>query len=511
MTVAQSSLFIQFFVAFWALLCRSWRESAVGRAFHRAGAAIRRSAAGSAICQFLWREGALPRAWPGSISCRFFTAVINLPCALVQWLYRKWKAVWDGSVAFRIASAVGSAGFLFLGLSMFLMLVAPHSLWNNAYALLCMYAMILIFLAGCMARPRHKLNLDRLGPYYTVFMGFICFGLVGSLSTGLSMRFFVFHVIAFLITVFTVSTVQRTEQLQLMIAVAAAGLVIAALYGCYQGYVGVPVVANQQDMALNADMPGRVYSFFDNPNNFAEILVMLMPFLLALALNSRSWGGRVLALGGMGAGLTAIGYTYSRSGWIGLALALAVFLILLNWRFLPLFLVLGVAAIPFLPESILNRILTIGNTQDTSTRYRFAIYQDTKYLIRDYGLRGVGLGSDVMRKVFTVYPTMFDGNYPIHTHNNYLQMWGELGFFGALTYLAMVLHQIKTGVKTFYACADQRLRNLLAAAVGAFCGISLISVAEYTWFYPRNMFIYFFLFGVIAACVKLARGQKNSA
>ena len=37
----------------------------------------------------------------------------------------------------------------------------------------------------------------------------------------------------------------------------------------------------------------------------------------------------------------------------------------------------------------------------------------------------------------------------------------------------------------------------------------VVGLAEYTWFYPRNMFIYWFLFGVIAACIKLA--GKGSA
>ena len=54
-----------------------------------------------------------------------------------------------------------------------------------------------------------------------------------------------------------------------------------------------------------------------------------------------------------------------------------------------------------------------------------------------------------------------------------------------------------------------RLRRLLAAAIGGFCGILVIGLAEYTWFYPRNMFTWWFLFGVIAACVKLAHLQKD--
>ena len=69
--------------------------------------------------------------------------------------------------------------------------------------------------------------------------------------------------------------------------------------------------------------------------------------------------------------------------------------------------------------------------------------------------------------------------------------------------------QVKAGIKGYVSCTDRRVKNLLAAGVAGFCGILLISVAEYTWFYARNMFIYFFLFGLIAACVKLARNSTT--
>ena len=522
MSVAQNSALVRFFAALWAVLYDGWADSVPGKILRRIEIAVRHGVEGSALWRFVWRDGRIPGGWPESLTCRVVTFIINIPCMIVQWLYKIWKNVWDGSIAFRIASALGGATFVFLGLSMLLMLVVDHDNWNNAYTLLCMYGVMMLFLAGCMARPKHRLDLDKLGPYYTLFMAFVCYGFLCSLGTdfssglvsgitgSLSWRFFVFHAIAFLITVLTVSSVQKVEQLQLMLVVALCGLTVSALYGCYQGYIGVEVVPSQQDLILNAGMPGRVYSFFDNPNNFGEILIMLMPFLLALFLNAKGWRGRVLALVSLAVCVVAIGLTYFRTGWIAMVLVMAVFLVLLNWRFLPLFIVVGLLALPFLPDSIMNRILTIGNMKDSSLRYRFAIYGNTTYLLEDYGLRGVGLGTDVMRQVFKVYPTMYDGNYPIHTHNNYLQMWGELGFFGALTYVAMVLHQLKTGVKTFYSCTDRRIKNILAAAVGAFFGISVISVAEYTWFYPRNMFVYFFLFGVIAACVKLARAKQRA-
>ena len=83
--------------------------------------------------------------------------------------------------------------------------------------------------------------------------------------------------------------------------------------------------------------------------------------------------------------------------------------------------------------------------------------------------------------------------------------------WGVISFLALLLYQLKSGVKAFRAALDKRTKRLLAAALGAFCGILVVSVAEYTWFYPRNMFTYWFLFGIIAACVKLVRQERKKA
>ena len=508
MSIVESSFFFRLFLTLWLGLKQLWQGSFLHSAFAAAGAALRRSVEESAICRALWREGSLVRAWPRSLSCRILTALVNLPCALVKLIYQAGKNLWDGSFCFRLLTGLGGLAAPLMGLFMLVMLVAPHSRWNNVYALLGAVAVTALFVLGT-AGTRRRLELERIGPYHTFFFAFVCIALLTSVSTRLSLRFFLFHLTGFLIVLILVSATQRVEQVQGAAALAAAGLFLASLYGCYQGVIGVAVVASQQDMRVNAGMPGRIYSFFDNPNNIAEILVMLLPLLLALLLNAKSWRGRAAALVGLGVGLAAIGYTYSRSGWLGLALTVFVFLALQNWRIVPFAIVAAIAALPFLPKSIYNRFLTIGNMQDSSTRYRFAIYEATGNLMKDFWYRGVGLGSDVMTKVFTQYPTMYDGNHPIHTHNNYLQMWGELGIGGGIAYIALVLWRVKTGLKAYYSSENRAVRNLLSAAVGSFAGILLISVAEYTWFYPRNMFFFWFLFGLIGACVKLVNKESE--
>ncbi|BDF67850.1 hypothetical protein CE91St43_18220 [Oscillospiraceae bacterium] len=510
MVMVQNSLVCRFFMALWAALTGAWEDSAVGRGLRGFCRGLAASVRNSAVCRFLWREGAISKSWPGSVVCRVLTVILNIPCAICRWIYKIGKNVWDGSLAFRAVSALGGAAFLFVGAFLALMLMVPHGSWDNRWALMGTVALVALFALGAAARPSHRLEMVSVGPYLTLFMAFVCYAFLCSLNSGASLRFVGFYITAFLLTLLVVSSVKKYEQLQLIAVLAVAGLTIAALYGCYQGIIGVEVVPNQQDMAVNAGMPGRVYSFFDNPNNFAELLAMLMPLLYALFLNAKGWRGKVAALFSFGVCLAALGFTLSRSSWLGFTLAAVVFVAFWNWKLLPLLVVLGLCCIPILPESIYNRILTIGNTKDSSTSYRFAIYKASGVLMEDYWLRGVGLGSDVLKATFKGYPPMFDGNFPIHTHNNYLQVWAETGLFGALAFLGTLLYQLKSGVKAFLVSTDKRVKNLLAAAIAGFCGILLISVAEYTWFYPRNMFVYFFLFGIIAACIKLAHQSAKT-
>lgn len=501
--IAENSVLCRWLVWLWRSFQRLWANSALGGWCHRRGTELKAAGATSVVCAFVTRQGAVRRAWADSWFGRLLEAVWNVPVTVAKGVYRLARGLWDGSLAFRAATALGRGAWLLLGAFVLVMLVAPHESWDNLYGFLGVAGVYLFYAIGCADRKEKSLEVGRLGPWFALYFLFITLGLVCSLSVPLSLRFYIFHLTCFLIVLVAVSAVDSPRQLRTLLVCGAIGVAIAALYGCYQGYVGVEVVASQQDLTLNKDMPGRIYSFFDNPNNFAEVLVMLVPLTGALTLNAKSWRGRLCGLVGLGLGVAAIGLTYSRSSWLGLVLAVVVFLALMNWRFVPAMVVVGLCAVPFLPESILNRILTIGNMKDSSARYRIAIYEDTARLLKDYGVTGTGLGSDVMRRVFLHYPTLYDGNYPIHTHNNYLQMWGETGFFGLLAFLGLILGQLKEGLQAFRR-ADKELKRILAAALGAFCGILAIGLVEYTWFYPRNMFLFWFLFGVIASAVKLA-------
>ena len=56
-----------------------------------------------------------------------------------------------------------------------------------------------------------------------------------------------------------------------------AAVVFTSLFRSLQAHGGIAVNTSYTDVTNNPGVSGRVYATFYNPNNFAEILVLLMP------------------------------------------------------------------------------------------------------------------------------------------------------------------------------------------------------------------------------------------
>lgn len=470
-------------------------------------AAIARGAKGSAVCSFLWREGRPEAAWQNSALCAVLRWLASLPASVLAWVRESIRPQWEGSTLLRTACTLGENTPVLLGLVLMASLSVDHSRWNNMYALVGVVAVCLLFVLAGSRRHGQRFDVNVLGPYVILNMAVICCSVLLSQDRWTSVRFLVFQLTAFLILLLIVSSVRDYRQLKILVTLVVIGVAVAALYGCYQGIVGVEAKSGEVDLSLelNQGIPGRIYSFFDNANAFAGILVMAMPLTYALILNAETWYGRAAALIVLALCALALVQTYSRGGWIGFAVTVAVFVAFWNWRLLPVLVIAGLCCLPILPETVYNRILSIGSKEDGSTNYRLSIYRCTMVILEDYWLQGVGLGSNVLNSTFRKYPLW---TFPVHSHCLYLQIWAETGIFGLLTFLAAMLHQGKRAVK---ACvgADRRLRLMIAAAAAGLCGILVMGLAEYVWFYTRSLYLFWFVFAVLAAGIKIARSSEE--
>ncbi len=448
--------------------------------------------------------GVIMQKWHSSFYCSVVDKVLNFVPDRLNSVWKKDKGILKNSFVVAGFAYLGDHIYMVVAAFFGVMIVTPHELWNNAYAF--------IFMAGCLflvwmsyMRSARRMLMSGISPYMPMMALIVLYAFITSYNIGDSVRFLLFHVTSMLIVLIIVNSIGTARQFYRFMLFILAAVTVAGMYGCYQSIVGVEIIENQVDLSLelNATMPGRIYSTFDNPNNFAELLALTIPFYFAMILNSRTFRMKFWLTAALIPPVIAIAATYSRSSWIGLSVALLVFVTILDKRILPVVILGGIAALPLLPQSIINRILTIGNLQDSSTSYRFRIYEAFFKMLKDYWLVGVGLGSDAVYDVIKTYPQMSNGYYPLHAHNNYVQLCGEMGILGSVGFLAVVINSIKHGIHSLKG-ASREMKHFVAAGVSALVGILVVSIAEYTWYYPRIMFMFWLIVAMIWAAARIA-------
>lgn len=490
-------------------LCAIYDASVLHRCLAAAGIWCSRQIDESRILRVLCREGVVARSWSGSVLCRFLTFLINLPGWLLHRLYMAWKSVFDDSWFARLAFEMGAETAVAESWVILLLWVVPFTYWNNAYNLLGFSLLLALFYVRGMREKNARLDLGATGFYPLLLFGAACLAVPLSAYSSLSGRFLMYHAVCVLCVLITVSAVRRAEDLIRLAAGGGFAVLVSSLYSVYQRMQGVKVNKSYVDTVVNAGMPGRVESFFDNPNTFAEVLILLLPLVLALVLCSKRWQSRVIAAGVFVAGTAALGMTYSRASWVGIACAMVVFVFLWKPKLIPAFVILCAIFVPLLPSTIWNRILTITNTSDTSTASRIPLYKAALATIRKSPVTGAGLGTAAVQKYISVN-NLYHARAPfVHAHNIYLEVWIEAGLLGLIGFVASMLWNIKNAARTVRHCGNSAARTITAACAASMCGAMVAGLADYLWNYPRVMSIFWFVFAMAIAGGKVCRAEAN--
>ena len=384
--------------------------------------------------------------------------------------------------------------------------LCPDWLWRNQYALLLSGLLFGATLLDAWNRDQSAFRVRDVGFWMPIFAFAAGLAVINAYDRGEALRVFCFYLSAFLFCVSLVGTVTNRGRLMSILGFVYLTLLLTAAYAIVQRIQGVEVSASLTDLRMNAGMPGRVYSTLENPNNYAEFIVLTFPvsLIFCTGIVDRRW--RTICTASLMVPVVALLMTYSRSGWVSFALAAVVFLALWDKRLLPLVVVAAVVALPILPDSVFNRILTIGNTADSSNRYRLYIWTSVLQMLGDHGLTGIGLGPGNFIPLYAGYSSPM-ASVAYHSHMLYLEVWLEMGLIGIVSFLGMYLGIVRRGLRAIRH-ADPLVRHVLIAAISSLAGVSFVGAAEYIWFYPRVMFAFFIVLGVTLAAVKLAEESK---
>ncbi len=334
-----------------------------------------------------------------------------------------------------------------------------------------------------------------LGSYIAFFFLALAIGTLFSLTFAKSLKILLIYLAfgLFYYVAFQLLNTKKKWYAALVSFLFVAALV--ALYGVYQNFAGVSSTASWVDKDMFNQIKVRVYSTFDNPNVLGEFLVLMIPVTVAVLWKARTDGQKFiytavfLCLG------ACMIFTWSRGAWLGVLLAAALYLLISDKRW-ALLAVVGVLMLPVLlgtDNAITNRILSIGNTKDTSTAYRVSIWQASIHMIRDFWLSGIGIGSEAFTMIYPRY-ALAGANFALHSHNLFLQILVETGIMGIVSFLALIIAFVRQSFSLPVYQNRKKTTNAICIAICAgVLGFLFQGLTDNVWYNYKMVLIFWIM------------------
>jgi putative inorganic carbon (hco3(-)) transporter len=283
-------------------------------------------------------------------------------------------------------------------------------------------------------------------------------------------------VIIFTLMINLIDTRQRIFSLWRLVVICGAALGVGAIRSYMKG----------EFTAQGLRIEGLVGGMFENPNDLATALDLLLPFAVLLTLISKGFV-RLFYLGCAAVLTIGVLVTLSRGGFLGLMATGGVLLWKLG-RGRRLKTTLGAALIcgilfAVMPGGYENRIATIFNTEQDKTgsaQERRELLERAASIAINRPIVGVGMGN------FHIYSIREK-----EAHNAYLEIAAELGVMGLIAYLIVIfaplrsLHRIERQTRGMRSKSEREMYWLsvsIQAAFVAYMVCSFFASIQYLWY-----------------------------
>ncbi|MCE5190687.1 MAG: O-antigen ligase family protein [Actinomycetia bacterium] len=344
------------------------------------------------------------------------------------------------------------------------------------------------------ALPRATPLLGGLGLLVVAGLGSLVASLAPATTVLDTFRLLVLLLLA-MVVMWRASTPQGARSLVTVLVWVAVALVGVEAVQYLMPGLGIGTIATQglESSALLI----RPAAFFLDPNFFAGYLSAAALVCAAMLVRARSWREALVWV--VPGAITAAGMlaTYSRTAWVGFGAGAVLVLLTApagrRGKLIIAVLVLAIAAVPFLPSSITDRVATLFQPQSTgslSTRYLMVV--SSVEMLGQYWLGGTGLGAFEL-----AYPPYRQpGSLPriLHPHQLFLALWVEMGLLGLLAEMMIVV-----GIGIAWLRIHRRGYPGVSAAVL----VAAIALVVESFFQYYLFFEYLWLFLALLAAVSV--------
>ncbi len=371
---------------------------------------------------------------------------------------------------------------------------------------LCIWTVLALVIKS-LADESFKWRREGVGLSIIILLGvlfvssLLSFARMGSLKVWA--MYFVFWSFYFVI----INTVKTKEQLYGLLKLFVISGALVAVYGIMQYLFGWTTTNAWLDENMFEDTGMRVYSTLGNPNVLGEYLLLVLPVAAVYMLKYKfkelgkwAYGAMFLVLA------LCLVLTQSRGCWIGFMLSAVIFVTFYEgklWALIPIVLCI----LPFVvPQSIVDRMMSVGNMDDSSTSYRVYIWMGTFGMLKHYWLGGIGMGEAAFGNVYPFFS--YNAIIAPHSHNTYLQLMVEAGIGALIVFLVLQGLFLKKMSDTYRLDDKKSLDSSMALAIASgVAGFLAQSMFDYTFYNYRVMAVFVMVMAIGIALKYIKEGE----
>ena len=331
-----------------------------------------------------------------------------------------------------------------------------------------------------------------------------------------------------------VNNVSGQEQINRILTIT---LIVGGLFGIYGilQYRGI-------DFSIWIRNIGRqqVFGLFGNVNYFAEYLIIPLPIAVSLFFASQNKFKKsllLIAILAMGISLTV---TFTRSSYLGFGVSLIFMAILFitlqgnsfikeNKKFFIIILVaIIIITLLFVIPSPLNKSGTIISTiksrisvsqlsESYSISTRISNWKFTTLMIKDNPLLGSGIGTYKYNSLKyqarfleqgqnrSIYPYVF----ATKTHNEYLQLWAELGIVGLGIFIWLIISYFYYGLRFIKRVKNRYKQGIIIGLMGAVIAVLIDGIFGFPLHLPATIVLFWLALALTIVTIKSEIGAEE--
>jgi O-antigen ligase len=327
-----------------------------------------------------------------------------------------------------------------------------------------------------------------------------------------------------------VNNIRGEKQINRIISAVVIIGTVLGIYGIFQ--------YNNIDFPFWASSGGRnkVFGLFGNVGYFAGYIILPLSLAVSLFFTSKNRNRKILLFIGILAMGTTLVVTFTRSSYLAFGISLLfMFLLFLLSRgrsfikenektFIYLLIIIIIAVSLFIiPTPLSNpgtaisqikgRISTPQLTDTFTSGRRIAIWKFSGMMIKDHPILGLGIGT-YKYNTFRYQAEFFEQGdnrsiYPYgfadKAHNEYIQLWAELGTIGLAIFLWLIIAYFNFGIRYLKREKDKQRQGIMIGLMGA---VVAFLVDCFFWF-PMHLSSNLSLFWLFIGLTIVMGFEKN--